>query len=201
MGLAPIPIYVLNKLRGLTFAFLWGSSRDKHRYHLTSWEHFSCPKDSSGWGIKNLHWFSIALRLKFFWSALNSTGIWNLLLSAKYMRNLPVHTWLREKNFSPRNVSIIWKGFLKTLPWIGKGILWQVGNGTDVLIDVDPVVGMGNSFTLPANLRAYLADYGISTLEQARNNTSFAKGYWFTAEELDLCEEWKFHWESYIKGL
>ena len=76
-----------------------------------------------------------------------------------------------------------------------------MGNGTYVLIGVDPVVGMGNSFTLPANLRAYLADYGISTLEQARNNTSFAKGYWFTAEELDLCEEWKFHWESYIKGL
>ena len=60
---------------------------------------------------------------------------------------------------------------------------------------------MGNSFTLPADLRDYLADYGICTLEQERNNTSLAIGYWFTAEELDLCDEWKYHWETYIRGL
>ena len=76
-----------------------------------------------------------------------------------------------------------------------------MGNGSHVFIDVDPVVGMGSSFILPAELRAYLADYGICTLEQARNNTSFATGYLFTAEELDLCEEWKYHWETYIRGL
>ena len=38
-------------------------------------------------------------------------------------------------------------------------------------------------------------------LDQARNNTSFASGYWFTAEELDLSGEWKTHWENYIRGL
>ena len=36
LGLAPIPILVLNKLRSLTFAFLWGSTRDKRMYHLVS---------------------------------------------------------------------------------------------------------------------------------------------------------------------
>ena len=30
LGLAPIPVSVLNKLRNLTFAFLWGSSGNKH---------------------------------------------------------------------------------------------------------------------------------------------------------------------------
>ena len=30
LGLAPIPVSVLNKLRSLTFAFLWGSSGNKH---------------------------------------------------------------------------------------------------------------------------------------------------------------------------
>ena len=76
-----------------------------------------------------------------------------------------------------------------------------MGNGSDVHIGVDSVVGTGSSFILPAELRAYLEDYGICTLEQARNNTSFATGYWFTAEEFDLCEEWKYHWEIYIRGL
>ena len=79
------------------------------------------------------------------------------------------------------------KGFIKTLPWIGKGILWQVGNGSDIRLGVDPIVGLGNSFILPRDLRLYLEDYGISTLDQARNKISFAAKYWFTAEELDLC--------------
>ena len=54
--------------------------------------------------------------------------------------------------------------FLKTLMWIGKGTLWQVGNGSDIRLGIDPVVGMSNSYILPDDLRAYLAGYGINTL-------------------------------------
>ena len=119
----------------------------------------------------------------------------------KYMKNLPVHSWIREKCFRVRNVLAIWKGFLLTFPWLGKGILWQVGNGSDIRLGVDPVVGLGSSFILPGDLRAYLEDYGICTLAQARNETSFASGYWFTAEDLDLCGDWKSCWENYVRGL
>ena len=117
------------------------------------------------------------------------------------MKKLPLHTWLREKCFFIQNSSIIWKGFLKTLHWIGKGILWQVGNGSDIHLGVDLVVGLSNSFILPDDLRAYLEDYGINTLAQASNKTPFAAGYWFTAEELDLCGDWKYLWDNYIRGL
>ena len=54
-GLAPIPVSVLNKLRSLTFAFLWGSSDNKHRYHLSDWKCLSWSYSYGGWGIKNLH--------------------------------------------------------------------------------------------------------------------------------------------------
>ena len=60
---------------------------------------------------------------------------------------------------------------------------------------------MGSSFTLPRRLREYLEDYGIFSLAQARNQTPNSKGYWFSAEELDLIGEWKFIWENYIRGL
>ena len=36
MGLAPIPVSVLRKLKSLAFAFHWGSSDNKRRYHLTN---------------------------------------------------------------------------------------------------------------------------------------------------------------------
>ena len=64
LGLAPIPVSVLNKLRIMAFNFLWGSSGNKHHYHLVNWKTLAWPKEYGGWGIKNLHWFSIALRLK-----------------------------------------------------------------------------------------------------------------------------------------
>ena len=109
------------------------------------------------------------------------------------MKKLPLHSWLREKSFFLRNASVIWRGFLLTLSWLGKGLLWQVGNGSAIRLGVDPVVGMGSSFILPRDLRDYLEDYGICTLAQARNQTSFALGYWFSVDELDLQGDWKFH--------
>ena len=60
---------------------------------------------------------------------------------------------------------------------------------------------MGSSFTLPRDLRDYLEDYGIFSLAQARNQTPFASGYWFSTEELNLVGEWKALWDNLIRGL
>ena len=201
MALVPIPSSILDRLGKLIFSFLWGSTHQHKKFHLVDWHLLARPCILGGWGIKHLHCFSLSLRMKNFWYALNSTGIWYHLISSKYMRNMPLHSWLRKKKFCYGATSPIWKGFLKTLPWIGRGILWQVGCGSEIIIGVDPVAGMHSSFTLPAEMREYLADYGISTLDQARNHTSIADGYWFTAEELDLCAEWKSLCNSYINGL
>ena len=139
-----------------------------------------------GWGLKHLPSFSLSLRLKSFWFALNSNGIWYQLLSVKYMKKLPLHSWLREKCFYLRNASVIWRGFLLTISWLGKGLIWKVGNGSSIRLGVDSIVGMGSSYILPCDLRDYLEDYGICTLAQARNQTSSASGYWFSADDLDL---------------
>ena len=201
MALIPIPSSILDNLRKLILSFLWGSSTKKKKFHLVDWHLLARPMSLGGWGIKHLPSFSLSLRLKSLWNALNSTGIWNLIMSVKYMKNWPVHSWLREKCFRVRNVSVIWKGFLSTLPWLGKGILWQVGNGSDIRLGVDPIVGLGCSFILLGDLRAYLEDYGICTLAQSSNETTFALGYWFSAEDLDLCGDWKYVWDNYVRGL
>ena len=70
LGLAPIPASILHKLRSITFAFLWGSIKNNQRFHLVSCQNLSWPKEYEGWGIKNLHWFSITLRLKNIWRVL-----------------------------------------------------------------------------------------------------------------------------------
>ena len=66
---------------------------------------------------------------------------------------------------------------------------------------MDPIVGLGSSFLLPHDLRYYLEDYGICSLEHARNQTPHAQNYWFSADDLELQGECKILWDNYIRGL
>ena len=120
MGLAPIPVSILKKLRSMTFAFLWGSSDSKHRFHLSKWEHLSWPNEFGGWDIKLLYGFNIALILKNLWSVLLNDGLWHRVILHKYLKKNSVEMWLRGKNFQVRGVSAIWKGFLLSLMWLGR---------------------------------------------------------------------------------
>ena len=68
-------------------------------------------------------------------------------------------------------------------------------------VGLDPIIGIGSPYALPCDLREYLEDYGIVTLDQARNYTPEARHYWLTADDLDLGGEWKCLWNDYISGL
>ena len=116
---------------------------------------------------------------------LQNDGLWHHVLISKYLKNLSVVAWIRGKNFNSRGVSVIWKGFLLTLPWLGRSLAWQVGNGHDVLIDIDPIIGALNSHSLLARFREFLEDLDITTLSQARNTLPGIHHYWYRTE--DLC--------------
>ena len=98
-------------------------------------------------------------------------------------------------------VSVIWKGFISTNTWLGKGLIWMVGNGESIKVGVDPISGMGSCYVLPQELRIYLEDYGISSLAQAKNYSNEAMNYWLTATDLDLGGEWHSLWDDYVRGL
>ena len=100
--------------------------------------------------------------------------------------NLTVVAWLRDKRFSTQRISIIWRGFIQTLPWLGGHLAWQVGNGNDIWIGVDPIIGAPSSSTLPEELRSFLEDLDIYTLSQAHNILPDSQNYWYTADELGI---------------
>ena len=76
-------------------------------YHLSNWKYLTWPKENGGWGIKNLNWFSIALRLKNLWMVLQNKGLWHQVIISKYLKNNPVVSWIRGKLFMSRGVSVI----------------------------------------------------------------------------------------------
>ena len=78
---------------------------------------------------------------------------------------------------------------------------WNVGKGTNILIGVDPIVGSNKGFSLPEDLRSYLQDLNIITLDQAQNTLHDAQNYWYTAEDLNLGGIYSVLWKDYIAGL
>ena len=100
---------------------------------------------------------------------LNNNGLWHHVLMSKYLKNISIVSWLRKKNFSIRHVSVFWKGFIHTLPWIGKFLAWHVGNGMDIQLCIEPIIGVQCYTEIPSDFRDYLEDLGISTLSQAQN--------------------------------
>ena len=133
--------------------------------------------------------------------ALIKDGSWHNILISKYLKHLSVIEWLRNKRFSTRRVSIIWRGFIQSLPWLGSHLAWQVGDGKNILIGLDPIIGAHTSYILPDDLRTYLVDLEICTLAQAHNLLPDAQHYWYTANELGLAGSWKATWNDYTEGL
>ena len=57
-----------------------------------------------------------------------------------------------------------------------------MGNGNDIILGIDPIVGSQAPYILPLELREYLEDMDIVTLAQANNAQPNAHHYWFMAE-------------------
>ena len=45
-----------------------------------------------------------------------------------------------------RNTSNFWSGFIKAYPWLGRGLTWKVGAGSNVLVGTDPIIGMEENY-------------------------------------------------------
>ena len=84
---------------------------------------------------------------------------------------------------------------------MGCHLTWQVGNGRDILIGIDPVIGNLISHHFPDVLRSYLEDLDTKTLSEAHNTLPDAHHYWYMADELFLEGEWKEIWGKFTKDL
>ena len=62
-------------------------------------------------------------------------------MKSKYLKNTYVITWVRKSNFYYANASMIWSSMMKVIHWLKKGISWNIGNGKNILIGIDPSIG------------------------------------------------------------
>ena len=119
-------------------------------------------------------------------------GIWSRIITQKYLKNRPLEDWIRARKFSIIGTSYFWNGFMRIMSWITCKLGWKVGDGRKICLGVDPMEGLDALFSLPKDLRDYLADYRISYLMQAQKHDDLSQGFngWYSAMDLDLGGHW-----------
>ena len=82
-----LPARVHNKLDKLSRDFIWGSSIEKRKLHLVSWEKVVRLKENGGLGIRAAKQKNLSLTAKLCWRFKNSKGEpWAETLKRKYVR-------------------------------------------------------------------------------------------------------------------
>jgi hypothetical protein len=161
LSLAKIPKSILNIIRRRMFSFMWTGKKLKEGIHLISWENIAKPKKLGGWGIKNIYAFGKSLATKSLWRCLMVPGLWHEVILRKYLRKKSVVEWLREGSRKWSGVSNIWRALTSSLTIITDWLVWKPGNGRDIRIGADPLVGSHTYFQLSRNLIFLLKAQGI----------------------------------------
>ena len=104
---------------------------------------------------------------------------------------------------SKNGTSIIWNSLIKVIHWVKRWISWEIGNGKNVYIGIDPFVGDKGNFDIPQEILEHLEFIGLKTLAQIKHpRWSLLKGgYWFDSKDIGLTGIWADLWDRYINTL
>jgi ribonuclease HI len=203
MALAAIPTPVLDKLRKITFNFLWSGTKDQHKQHLCNWEILASPKNKGGWGFQNIFNFSKALAANSLWRALTTKGIWSSVIKDKYFPYTSVASWLRTGSTLTRATSHTWRNLVKSAHWIQNWLCWMPGSGHSIVIGKDSITGLRSTSILSLPLIEHLNTKNIHFLYQAmiHNAHGCMTGGWKSSHELALPPDLTVEWEGYCLEL
>ena len=108
MSFFEIPKGVLRNLDHFISRFFWQGSSEKHKFRLVKWDILCRPKDQGGLGILDLQLQNKCLLAKWLVNLLNTTGMWQILLTNNYLRSKSL-TQVKAKPYD----SHFWRGLVK----------------------------------------------------------------------------------------
>jgi hypothetical protein len=114
--------------------FWWAQQGNENKMHWLSWETLTRPKREGGLGFRDLFGFNMAMLAKQAWHMLNEPdSLCARVMKAKYFPN----STILEAQHMP-GMSYTWRSILKGVKLLKEGIVWRVGDGTDIKIWSDP---------------------------------------------------------------
>jgi hypothetical protein len=133
-----LPSKICTKLDKINRDFLWGSTVEKKKMHMVSWDKVCRPRNLGGLGLYATKSRNIALLAKLNWRVMEeSDSLWAKTLVSKYYPN----GIMDEKLVTRRSGSNNWKGLKIGHEVFRRGIWWVVNNGPDVSFWHDLWVG------------------------------------------------------------
>jgi hypothetical protein len=130
-------------------------------------------------------------------------GLWHEVILKKYLKKKYVVEWFREGRKNLKGISNCWRALTTSLPIITDWLVWKLGNGWDIRLGVDPLIGAQSFYKLSVNLVNTFHSKGIKFLAQVASlDVGVLNVFnWKSAEMLGLSGEQKEEWEIYVKGL
>jgi hypothetical protein len=98
------PKSIIRKLDLYMKRLLWQGGSQTKKIHLVNWNSVCTPKNQGGLGVSNLEYMNDALLSKWLWNSENSNGLWQKILTKKYIKGKPL-IFVKQRH----NDSKFWK--------------------------------------------------------------------------------------------
>ena len=113
--------------------FWWAQQENENKMHWISWEWLCSRKKKGGMGYRDLHLFNLAMLAQQGWRLIvELDSLCAQVLRAKYYRNGD----LLEVKEKP-GISYSWRSLIRGLKALNDGLIWRVGDGTNINIWTD----------------------------------------------------------------
>jgi hypothetical protein len=114
--------------------FWWAQQENENKLHWLSWDVLTKPKGEGGLGFRDLYGFNLAMLARQGWRMLtNPDSLCARVLKAKYFSDCSI------LDAQPNSgMSYSWRSILKGVQLLKDGVVWRVGDGTDIKIWNDP---------------------------------------------------------------
>jgi hypothetical protein len=130
MSVFKLPITLCREINSLFSKFSWGHLENMDRMAWMSWKGLGRSKSTGGLGYRDLESFNLALLAKQGWRILQNTeSLAARVLKGKYF---PENSFL-EASLGCRP-SYIWRSIWLAKPLLSEGLIWKVGDGSNINI-------------------------------------------------------------------
>ena len=114
--------------------FWWAQQENENKMHWISWEWLCSRKKKGGMGYRDLHLFNLAMLARQGWRLIvELDSLCAQVLRAKYYPNGDL-LGVKEKS----GISYSWRSLIRGLKALNNGLIWRVGDGTNINIWTDP---------------------------------------------------------------
>ena len=124
-----LPMHVCEKIDKVGQDFIWGSTKDKRKFHLVGWGKFVKSKEEGGLGLQSARAKNIALLAKLNWRLYQEKeALWARVLLNKY------YSQSRKRSKDPDKLSCspTWTAIKKGFSVFEKGIGWNLGSNSNL---------------------------------------------------------------------